>query len=171
MTNQEKNTYVKEQLTRALFEELKEKELKDISISQLAEAAGVNRVSFYRSFKTKEDIITNWMYQTLVAWIAEHKDPDDPSSTEGNAFIRMLFQYLMHYQEIYKRLYKRGLLELFRQAMLKFHDPKLLPDNYTAYGVSFMVNGMYGWIEEWVARGMIDTPEAMYAVLDSQNKG
>lgn len=167
MNNQEKNTYVKEQLTRALLEELKDKELKDISVSQLAEAAGVNRVSFYRSFKTKEDILTSWMHQTLTKWLEPYQE-EEASALSGNAYILRLFQYLKNYDDIYMRLYERGLLNLLRQTMLELNDPKSARMNYEAYGAAFVVNGMYGWIEEWIARGMSDTPEAMYTFLESQ---
>ena len=56
MNDQEKNTYVKTQLTAALLELLEEKALRDISISEIASAAGVHRVSFYRNYLRGTDI-------------------------------------------------------------------------------------------------------------------
>lgn len=53
MDNMEKNTYVKTQLTAALLGLLEEKDLRDISISEIASAAGVHRVSFYRNHREK----------------------------------------------------------------------------------------------------------------------
>ena len=46
MNNEQKNTYVKQQLTRALLELLQKKTLAEISVSELTERAGVGRVSF-----------------------------------------------------------------------------------------------------------------------------
>ena len=46
MDNTEKNSYVKKQITNALLSLLKEKELKDISISEITTTAQVSRVSF-----------------------------------------------------------------------------------------------------------------------------
>lgn len=57
MNNEQKNTYVKQQLTQALLELLQKKTLAEISVSELTERAGVGRVSFYRNFHTKEDIL------------------------------------------------------------------------------------------------------------------
>ena len=45
MNNEQKNTYVKQQLTRALLELLQKKTLAEISVSELTERAGVGRVS------------------------------------------------------------------------------------------------------------------------------
>ena len=47
--NEQKNTYVKKQITLALLELLKEKPLVDISISELTQKAQIGRVSFYRN--------------------------------------------------------------------------------------------------------------------------
>ena len=50
VNNNEKNSYVKEQITKALLILLKEKELKDISVSEITTVAHVSRVSFYRNY-------------------------------------------------------------------------------------------------------------------------
>ena len=55
--NEQKNTYVKKQITLALLELLKEKPLVDISISELTQKAQIGRVSFYRTYQTQEDIL------------------------------------------------------------------------------------------------------------------
>ena len=52
MNNEQKNTYVKQQLTQALLELLQKKTLAEISVSELTERAGVGRVSFYTRMKS-----------------------------------------------------------------------------------------------------------------------
>ena len=47
MNNQEKNTYIREQLTKALIQLLQEKRIEDISVSELTQRAQVGRASFY----------------------------------------------------------------------------------------------------------------------------
>ena len=56
MNNQDKNTYVKRQITNTLLELLKEKELSDINIGEITDKAEVSRNSFYRNYADKEDI-------------------------------------------------------------------------------------------------------------------
>ena len=57
MNNEQKNTYVKMQITTALLELLKEKPLSDITVSELTNKAEIGRVSFYRNYQNKEDIL------------------------------------------------------------------------------------------------------------------
>ncbi|WP_428829623.1 TetR-like C-terminal domain-containing protein [Paenibacillus riograndensis] len=37
----------------------------------------------------------------------------------------------------------------------------------TAYVTSFIAYGTYGWIEEWIGRGMQESAEAMSSLLSS----
>ena len=60
MNNQDKNTYVKQQITTTLLELLKEKELSDINIGEITKKAQVSRNSFYRNYADKEDIIKKY---------------------------------------------------------------------------------------------------------------
>ena len=53
MNNQDKNTYVKQQITTTLLKLLKEKELSDIHIGEITKKAQVSRNSFYRNYADK----------------------------------------------------------------------------------------------------------------------
>ena len=48
---------VKDIITKSFIELLKEKRIDDISINALADYAKVGRVSFYRNFADKDDIL------------------------------------------------------------------------------------------------------------------
>lgn len=44
-------------------------------------------------------------------------------------------------------------------------------DIFSAYGVSFVMYGTYGWIDEWLHRGMQEDSEVIAQVLSAgQNK-
>ena len=52
---------VGEYITDALLLLMQRKDYKDISITELCEKAGVTRMSFYRNFESKEDILKKWI--------------------------------------------------------------------------------------------------------------
>lgn len=39
-------------------------------------------------------------------------------------------------------------------------------DNMTAYTLAFVANGILGWIEEWLKRGMCESAETMTSLLN-----
>ena len=62
--NEIANNIVKESLTDALFSLMSKKKFNDIAITELSKKAGVSRLSFYRNFDSKEDIIKKWITNT-----------------------------------------------------------------------------------------------------------
>ena len=54
----QKFNLIKDCIAQAMFELLKTKEFKDIKISELTEKAGVSRITYYRNFFDKKDVIT-----------------------------------------------------------------------------------------------------------------
>ena len=68
MNNEQKNTYVKKQILIALLDLLKEKSLTDISVSELTSRAEIGRVSFYRNYQNKEDILKEESDRLIKEW-------------------------------------------------------------------------------------------------------
>ena len=68
MNNEQKNTYVKKQITAALLDLLKEKSLSAISVSELTSKAEIGRVSFYRNYQNKEDILKEESDRLIKEW-------------------------------------------------------------------------------------------------------
>lgn len=57
MNNQEKNSYVRSQILKALLEMMRVDNFDSITISCLTTKAEVGRASFYRNYQTKEDVL------------------------------------------------------------------------------------------------------------------
>ena len=65
---QETNAFVKECITEALLQLMKEKTLYEIAITEIVERAGVARVSFYRNFTSKENVIEQHLILLIREW-------------------------------------------------------------------------------------------------------
>ena len=165
MNNIEKNTYVKKQITNALLSLLKSKELKDISISEVTSAAGVSRVSFYRNYKEKEDILREYIKRQLTNWMNDNNKQD----SSGDESLGNIFAYLTEYKDIYLLLSRRNLLYLLKDIIMETFGPKPDHRDFDAYTAAFVANGIYGWIEEWFIRGMQESGEEMTILLKNRN--
>ena len=63
------NQKVKNNITNALFELLKEKSISEISITEIIEKAKVARASFYRNYSSKESVITTLIQDILNEYL------------------------------------------------------------------------------------------------------
>lgn len=162
MDNTQKNSYVRKQMANALIELLREKEFKDISISEITRTAQVGRISFYRNYSEKEDVLRQYISKLLLGWQAEF---DATGSKDMGEMWGSLFSHFDQHRNFYLLLYRRGLSLLLLDSVKAICGPKNEQSNLEAYFAAFMSHGLYGWIDEWFARGMEESAETMTALL------
>lgn len=163
-SNEARNTYVIKHITASVLKLLKEKQLNDISISEIVSDAGVGRTSFYRNFNTKEDVVKKHIEDVIGKWEQEYKASGKDSNAE---YYSRLFHHLKSNSDFYLLLKQRGLMHLFLDVFLEKFGPKPEYENMWAYTTAFIAYGTYGWIEEWIERGMQESAETMAELLSS----
>lgn len=146
---------------------LKKKPFSEISIKEIADMAQVSRNSFYRNYNDKEDILLHHLRYLYTVWEQEFYSQTDGSNSE---LYRTLFTHIKENSEVYLLLQQRGLFHLFLNVLLEQAGAKPEYNNLHAYITSFVSYGTYGWIVEWLARGMQEPAEMMAAFLTAQNK-
>ena len=109
-----------------------------------------------------EDIIKKYLYQLLSEWDNEWKQKNSDSNAE---LFGHLFMHLKQHGDTMMLIQKRGLFHLFKESYLTLWGPSETMDNMTAYTVVFVANGILGWIEEWLKRGMCESAETMSTLL------
>lgn len=161
-SNESRNAYVVEHLTRSMLTLLEEKPVAEISISELCDEAGVGRTSFYRNYKDKEDIIKAYIGQLFQDWVDKWKTSPDLSVKES---VRIVFSHFEANRDFYSLLNKRGLVYLLKDIILDLcgFDPG--QELVAAYSSAYVGFFLYGWIEVWFRRGMRDTTEELIAHL------
>ena len=165
MGNAERNSYVKNKITTATLSLLKDKELSDISISEIITVAEVSRNSFYRNYSGKEDIINNHLQQLYTSW---DNEVHSHGEIDNIRLYSSLFKHLKDNSDFYLLLKQRGLFHLLLNILLKENGAQPEDDNLWAYIKSFITYGTYGWIETWISRGMQESAESMAELLSSQ---
>lgn len=168
MNNEERNTYVRTQITKALLALLESKSLNNISIRELTDRAGVGRVSFYRNFVDKEDVLRQESRRLLRQWgdFFESK----PDTTYPGFFLSM-FDFYQKNASFYKTVYQAGLSGLMLDTFVATADITPQTPNLEAYLKSFWAYGIFGWVSEWVSRGMRESGEELYALFQQMNPG
>ena len=151
MNNQEKNSYVRKQILHTLLDMMRTQELNTIPVSALTEQAGVGRASFYRNFTSKEDVLRQEADRLNREWTKEWGQPE---SAAPHAFLISLLNFYKQHSEFYLLLYRAGLSEIILDTLLKSIEITPELPNAAAYLKSAIAYMIYGWIMEWIRRGM-----------------
>lgn len=156
---QEANAFVKECITQALLEMLQKEPFDNITITDITKRAGVGRVSFYRNFESKEDVL-----KQMVLGIIKEVSKSIPSSDEFHAMEIVLRKY-REYQDVFMILHDAGLGHIAMACLKDAYGPKAEQENQEAYTNAFLFYGIYGLIEEWFKRGTKEDPFELVQVL------
>lgn len=153
MSNEGRNTYVIEHITEALIKLLQDKPIRDITISQLCDLAGIGRASFYRNFESKEDILRDYINRIFQDWTNEIWNK------QLNESLRILFSHFEKYRDFYELLNKRNLVCLLKDVIIGYCGPKPEDPKIEAYSKAYVAYTLYGWIETWFQRGMQESAD------------
>ena len=168
MNNEQKNSYVKKQITAALSDLLKEKSITDISISELTQRAQIGRASFYRNYQTKEDILREESDRLIKEW--GHRYETNPESSPETLF-PSLFDFYREHKEFYTILYQAGMASVMLETILDTIQITNEMANLEAYLKSFWAYGIYGWMIEWIKRDMPESGAELLSLFKSANSG
>lgn len=151
------NLFVRECITTALFQLMKKKRYEDISISELVNTAGVSRNSFYRNFGSLDEILRQYLIERTASWWSDFiADPDRYIHV-----IAEMFQHFADMKDEMNLMYSAGLSHLLMEHIIRCGKQSLTGETHNAYRTAFMSGGLFGLTNEWILRGMKETPADM----------
>ena len=153
--NNKRELSVAQYITNSLFELMKVKPYNDISITEITDKAKVNRVSFYRNFTSKEDIIDKWIKSTTQNFLSKSDISYQKDSTID--YFTKLFTHLEKYKTEAMLIYNANLFNLlkneFDNNLINLHKKEY--SNYKSY---FLAGGIFNVYYFWLINGCIETP-------------
>ena len=150
--------FLKECIADALFILLRTKSIESITVREITELANVSRITYYRNFTSKENVIEFKLDKLMTEWI--EKQPQKESASAHELSIRF-FQFFYSIRDIVQTLIRANLsVMLLNRLILKFHDFNT-PDRNEYYRQIFISFGLCGIILTWMDSDMKESPEQM----------
>ena len=150
-SNQEKNNYVRSQILKTVLEMMKEQDFNGIVISNLTDRACVGRASFYRNFASKEDVLRQEANHLASVWKQRYESQEHASPSE---ILISLLDFYKEHSDFYLALYWAGLENIVLNTLLEQIEISPELPNAVAYLRSSIAYLIFGWIVEWMKRGM-----------------
>ena len=159
---QEANALVIECITTALLKLMEKKSIDEITITDLTKLAGVGRVSFYRNFESKRDVISKHLMSLIEEWGKEFEKLGDESK-----FSDCMLRHYYKHKEFYLLLYKQGMSDMIYETLRSAVKLDEAENNMERYVKSMIAGMIFGWVDEWMRQGMPETPDEI-ALLSRQ---
>ena len=134
----------KERIRDALLELLARKSFANISVAEITRQAGVARLTFYRNFETREEVLLYHLDKLFEECVDEIEN--DTASTLEDALAEV-FSYWREQGEFTRLLTKNNLEHLFWRPMEGYLSDMLdrfnLEDAFTPVQLHFILGGLY----------------------------
>lgn len=158
---QELNAFIKDCITTALIKQMKTQSFDKISVTELVKVAGVSRVSFYRNFESKQDVLEKHLMKLIQEWGEEFEEKNDITY-----FSESLLLHFYKYKEFYLLLNCQGLSSLIYENIRWASKVGESQNNVERYLKSSVAGAIFGWVDEWLRQGMKESPQEIMAIVE-----
>jgi AcrR family transcriptional regulator len=159
----------------ALMLLMDEKPYNKITVSDIADKAGVARPTFYRNFNDKDDVIFNYLMNMLNLGLL------NPEKTNETNTIVLMFdhKYMIKHQKNIKKILLSADIEsrIFRElqkfpmSLIKHYKEKLSKEDYLVcrYKICYQITGSLRVLFDWFINNMPTSAENINSLLKDMN--
>ena len=162
----------KEWIVESFFDLLSVKPLHSITISEIADNAELDRRTFYRHFKTKEDVISYYIQEASQHYKKAMQKRG--TETDDNCMMtQAFFEVCVKNKDVLMILEKQNLLHLlisdlnsiFAENQHTFFGQEELQLENLDYVLAFNTGGFWNLLIKWLADDGKKTPEQMAEIV------
>lgn len=161
---QDKKTDRRVRRTRALLQQslirlMAEKEIKDITVKELAELADITRGTFYLHYSDIYDVLRSIEYEMFVEFneILNRSLDSDKRRSTPEAVLADIFSFLERYRDVAKVMmgpngdmaFVNHLKNLVKERIYQALEQKKTGCEYD-YAEAFVISGCIGVVETWL---------------------
>ena len=151
--------FLKECLSDALIQLMREKDFEKISIKEIADTAGVGRATWFRNYTSKNEALTFKFVQVWKRWADEHAIAVRDRFDLANA--KNFFQFNYEIKHILEIVYTSNMQSAIYDAFYQVMMPQYGANAKECYQARFYSYGLFGLLDEWIKRGFKESVEEM----------
>lgn len=171
LDNNSQNKLVKECIFTSLMILMEKNNFQEISVTDITNKAGVSRMAYYRNYKSKEDIITNYLDGLFEEYL---KEISNSGEIDVYQFAYRFFVYFRKHKKLVNNLIQANLSNLILKRFDRYlHSifenilKSLSSEKINQYEIHYLAGGLYKVLIEWIENGLKETDEEMAKIICS----
>lgn len=157
----ETTDYLKECIANALIRLMDDTPVDKIRIQEITKLAGVGRMTYFRYFRSRTDVLVFKLRQLWKGWVDEH-----PCCCRIGSYEHALWFFSFWYsiRPLLSLLGRHRQYDALLQVFLLYAGTVEDGSRREQYHRMFFAYGMLGIVMEWIASGFQETPEKLAAL-------
>ena len=158
-----------EKIEKAFAQLLQDRELKDITVTDICTMTGMNRSTFYANFTDIYDLADK-IRDKLEADFAEVFRAEGNYHENGSAL--KMFTHIKENQLFYNTYFKLGYDESHQVLVYDIVRAEQDFDNkHIDYHIEFFRSGINAIIKKWLRNGCVESAEEMAEIIETEYRG
>lgn len=155
--------YVVTSYGNALFELMEKKNIEKITVDELCETGGIGRATYFRNFKSKDEIITAYFIMKWRKYEKKHRLKEHRLNDIYR--VSRYFEFCYSMRKINDLIFVQGhqgaILSAYETIMTD-SDTDTIVDNYETY---YMAYGLFGILIKWAKSSYDKTPQELATIV------
>ncbi len=163
------NLFVRDCITQALFRCLEKNKFEQITVTDIIKKAGVSRMGFYRNYKTKEEVIEDFILNIFVQTVEKLKK-EGPLKFNLSDIILTTLKHFKNYSSYIKLFLDQNLDNLLYNCYCKaFYSlyPRKNESIIREYSTQMFIGEIFNLEMTWLKNGMKESPEKLTRIYYS----
>lgn len=161
-----RNQYIRMCIARTLIQLMASKPLDEITITALVKEANVSRMTFYKYYTSKQEVLEDYMYEIMNDYMEETKKRTDIGAFRDLKHICHCFEFFKEYSPFIKILTKANMYSVIINALNDYMDTYVLPIfPYSRYELYYYAGALCNTYIKWIESGMQETPEEIATLV------
>ena len=161
-----RNRYVRMCIARALIQLMRQKALEQITVTELVKLANVSRMTFYKYYVSKAEVLKDYVYELMNEYVEEVSKRLDIGRFRELKHITHCFEFFRKYSKelmilVHANMYG-AIISVVNDYMDKYVEPE---SNYSKYELYYYAGALCNTYIKWVEAGMIETPEEIATIV------
>ena len=159
---------IRHRIAYAYLDLLKKKDRDEISVTEIARAAGVSRMAFYRKFETKWDVVDFYLGGIMHWEVAYDEEIGGGLSIWGLKYGIRFFEAMQKHRENILTLVDRGYATLLLRVINLTNENAggdMPASSMERYNLYFLAGAGFNAMLVWLQTGCRETPEEMARAL------
>lgn len=153
-----KNEQSKRDIAKALISLMREEDYAKITNKDITDRAKLSHITYYRNFKSKDEIIQYYLYDITDSFIERTKVNYD--MLPFHDYLVILFTHLYEQRELGELLLSVGFIHYVKDEFDRIFSAKAKSHN-ELYSRYFVAGGLYNLYYVWLKNGCKESPEEL----------
>lgn len=169
--------YTKNIIKESLIELLKDKEIHQVTVTDICKKADVNRGTFYSHYKDAFDLLQSMedeLFNQVIVYLTEI-----PVEDYTDILLIKVFELIVENKELCKVLFCKQndskILDRILYVANKANLDKIIntpgfTDEYLNYLLKYAIGGIIAVVQTWLENDLVESPRELLAIINNINR-